>query len=609
VTTIGRYRLEFELGTGSMGSVFKAHDPVLDRTVAIKTIRLDAKHFEEHLQELIARFQHEARSAGRLKHPNIVTVYDYGEHEGAYYLVMEYVAGRTLAQRLSDDGALEPVAAAKLIRQTCAALQAAHAAGVVHRDIKPSNLMIEPDTGLVKVMDFGIAKLEVGDFTRTGTVMGTPSYMSPEQVMGKPVDGRSDLFSLGAVFFELLTGKKAFGGENIATISYRIVNEEPEGFDRVPDAVGQGYADVLKRALAKDPEQRFQTAEQFGAAIDSLCLGSSESDASASADTQPVDASMDTQPVEAPPDPAVPAPVFSASRRNRSRKMAGWLTAGAVIVAAGLFGYLQMGSEGTPPGAGVVEEATPDSAVGAAVGNGETAARAGTAIPTIDTATTVVALDTAPPPPPIWRLAINANPASSAITVDDSIVTASGDSIELVEGLHAVRIEATGFFPVDTMLDLQADVELEVALRRRTGSVEVSASIPGRISIDGRDRGASPFSGSGVRPGVHTVRFVPEIGDVLAQERQVEVKVGQTARVTFDITDGLLRIAVREPRWATVYAGDTRLGDTPLIDFRHPAGVITLRLVREGYRTSERQLRLEPGMRLEWVDVRLEADN
>jgi len=616
-STIGRYQLELELGQGSMGAVYRAHDPMLDRTVAVKTIRLDAAHFAENLDELVARFQHEARAAGRLKHPNIVTVYDYGEHEGVYFLVMEYVAGQTLAQRLATDGALPPRDAALVAQQTCMALEAAHRAGVVHRDIKPGNMMIDAQTGLVKVMDFGIAKLEVGDLTRTGTVMGTPSYMSPEQVMGRRVDGRSDLFSLGAVFFELLTGHKAFGGENIATITYRIVNEEPQEFGRVPQELGDGYAYVVGSALAKDPAERFQTAGEFRAALETYCIGGSvpppvlpTGDVSAAAGGVSGGfggAGGHSGPQDSFPSISVPqpGPVFSQPRRTRSRRLAVWLTAAIVLLTAGLFSWLQLGDvvrpAGAPGGAATLPVAgTPPSGT-------QTAGGASLAGANVRDAPA----DPVPPPPAQWSLSIDAEPEGATITVADSLPVVSGDTLTLTEGPYTIHVEAPGYLPVDTTVALTANVVLALSLTRRpptTGTLEVRASVPGRVSLNGRDQGQAPVTGARLRPGQYTVRFTPDVSDALADERPVTIRVGEATRTLFDITDGLLTVAIREPRWAKVYAEDRVLGDTPLIDYRLPAGVYTLRLVRDGYRTAERMVRLSAGAQFEWVDAVLEPE-
>src|SRR6266567_390823 len=218
VTKAGRYEIVGELGRGAMGVVYKAMDPVIGRTVAVKTIRLSEEGTGLSRPELLTRFQTEARAAGLLTHPNIVVVFDAGEEDGLYYITMELVEGKSL-QALLDGGQAFPLPRTlRIMEQTCGALQFAHERNVVHRDIKPANLMLTADD-TVKVTDFGTAKiLQFGTVQQTAHVMGTPSYMSPEQVKGRAVDGRSDIFSLGVMLYEMVTGEKPFPGQNITTV-------------------------------------------------------------------------------------------------------------------------------------------------------------------------------------------------------------------------------------------------------------------------------------------------------------------------------------------------------------------------------------------------------
>src|SRR5437763_2004652 len=210
VTKAGRYEIVGDLGRGAMGVVYKAVDPVIGRTVAVKTIRLSEEGTGLSRPELLTRFQTEARAAGLLTHPNIVVVFDAGEEDGLYYITMELVEGKSL-QALLDDGHAFPLPRTlRIMEQTCSALQFAHERNVIHRDIKPANLMLTADD-TVKVTDFGTAKiLQFGTVQQTAHVMGTPSYMSPEQVKGRAVDGRSDIFSLGVMLYEMVTGEKPF---------------------------------------------------------------------------------------------------------------------------------------------------------------------------------------------------------------------------------------------------------------------------------------------------------------------------------------------------------------------------------------------------------------
>jgi hypothetical protein len=263
VTKAGRYEIVGELGRGAMGIVYKAVDPVIGRTVAVKTIRLSEEGTGLKRPELLTRFQTEARAAGLLTHPNIVVVYDAGEEDGLYYITMELVEGKSL-QALLDGGHSFPLPRTlRIMDQTCSALQFAHERNVVHRDIKPANLMLTADD-TVKITDFGTAKiLQFGSTQQTSHVMGTPSYMSPEQVKGRAVDGRSDIFSLGVMLYEMITGEKPFPGQNITTVIYKIVNEDPVPPRQIDPSIHPGISSVVMRALAKEPEQRYQSCREM----------------------------------------------------------------------------------------------------------------------------------------------------------------------------------------------------------------------------------------------------------------------------------------------------------------------------------------------------------
>lgn len=257
---LGKYRIEGILGKGAMGVVYKAFDPHIERTVALKTIRKEL--FSDAQQtELIARFKNEAQAAGRLNHPNLVMVYDYGEDSESAYIAMEFVDGFALNTLLSADKPVNMPRINAWMSDLLQALEYAHSQGVVHRDIKPANLLITR-AGHVKVGDFGIARIESSTLTQTGSMIGTPSYMSPEQFLGDTVDGRSDVFSAGIVLYQLLTGVRPFIGST-TVVMQQILNAVPTAPSVHNAALGASFDRVVARALAKAPADRFTCARDF----------------------------------------------------------------------------------------------------------------------------------------------------------------------------------------------------------------------------------------------------------------------------------------------------------------------------------------------------------
>jgi serine/threonine-protein kinase len=267
---LGRYRIDTKLGEGAMADVYRAYDESIDRPVAVKVLKEELARDSE----LSARFLREARAAGALSHPNIATVYDVGVVEGATYIAMELIEGQTLDLALQAQGRFPYERVLDLAIQLASALDYAHRAGVVHRDLKPSNILLTADGRTAKLLDFGVARIdrdtaseqELGR-TQFGQLMGTPRYMSPEQALGTPVDHRSDLFSLGVVFYELITGKVAFPGTTLATLAIKIAQEQVEPIERSAADCPRGTSFIIDKLLAKKPEQRFQTAEALGDAL------------------------------------------------------------------------------------------------------------------------------------------------------------------------------------------------------------------------------------------------------------------------------------------------------------------------------------------------------
>jgi serine/threonine-protein kinase len=265
---LGRYQLEREIGRGAMGVVYLGRDTAINRQVAIKAIPLASEFSDAELDEARARFFREAETAGRLNHPNIVTIYDVGEERGLAYIAMEYLKGRHLSDYATSNNLLEPRKVLEVIGRTADALGFAHKQQVVHRDIKPANLMYDAATDVLKITDFGIARLTGAGSTRTGIVLGTPSFMSPEQLEGRTVTGHSDLFSLGVSLFQLLTGQLPFTADSMTGLMQQIAEAPHPPLRAFRPDLPACVESVIDRALAKNPDARFDSGAQMAAALD-----------------------------------------------------------------------------------------------------------------------------------------------------------------------------------------------------------------------------------------------------------------------------------------------------------------------------------------------------
>ncbi len=262
ISTLGRYKIVSEIGQGAMGTVYKAVDPIIDRTVAIKTINLNLSRQE--LEEYEARFQQEIKAAGRLNHPNIVTIYDVGKTEQVAYMAMEYLEGQELKDMIASGKLPTADQVVNIIAQVADGLWFAHQQDIVHRDVKPSNIMVLKG-GIAKITDFGIARLPNSAVkTMTGLILGSPRYMSPEQVIGKAIDARSDIFSLGVVLYEALTGIAPFDGDNVNAIMYATVNTTPPPPSMHAKSLPPMLDLIVAKAMAKLLEDRYQTIKELG---------------------------------------------------------------------------------------------------------------------------------------------------------------------------------------------------------------------------------------------------------------------------------------------------------------------------------------------------------
>jgi serine/threonine protein kinase len=355
---IGRYQITRELGRGAMGVVYHAIDPVIGRPVAIKTLRLRDVDDADHRRRLRERLFREARSAGALSHPGIVTIYDMDEVDGLAYIAMEFVDGETLEEILSRPKLISKDRLTEVLRQAAAALDYAHRKGVIHRDVKPANIMIDL-TGAVKITDFGIAKItQLEGQTLTGVLVGTPNYMSPEQVQGHDIDGRSDQFSLGVIAYEMLTGERPFAGEQISTVVYKIVSEQPTPVQNINTSLNEGVDRALRKALHKKPDRRYSTCTAFTTGLDATLATAGNwrvlarktyqamptAAAGAVARTfRPVQKAAVSKPASAAPSPAaIVAKVPEKTAKKQCRTVGDWLIlfAGGAVILCGILALL-----------------------------------------------------------------------------------------------------------------------------------------------------------------------------------------------------------------------------------------------------------------------------
>jgi serine/threonine-protein kinase len=353
--TLGKYQIRGVLGRGAMGTVYDGWDPVIGRRVAIKTVRL-LDHADPEAQEGLERFKREAQAAGRLSHPNIVGVYDYGETDETAYIVMEFVEGQSLKQMLDARERFQIAETVRIMEQVLAGLQFSHDSGVVHRDIKPGNVMIAKG-GRVKLADFGIARIESSVMTQDGTMLGTPAYMSPEQLMAQTVDSRSDLYSAGVMLYQLLTGERPFEG-GLTAIIHKALNTTPPRPSEISVTAPASLDAVVARAMAKRPFDRYPDADSFARDLRAAVATpapSVEMDG---------DATLVTRPAPPPPMPApqpapVQAPALAAPEDGGSGKVVLVGIAAAVVLAIGIGAWLALRPSTTAPPVEVARTETP----------------------------------------------------------------------------------------------------------------------------------------------------------------------------------------------------------------------------------------------------------
>jgi serine/threonine-protein kinase len=462
----GRYEVVAEIGQGAMGRVYKGFDPLTQRHVAIKAIK-DEILAQDEKGDYVKRFQREARAAGGLSHPNIITIFDVGEN----YFVMEYLEGKNLLAILAERGPLSLEETLEIVSPVAGALAYAHSKGVYHRDIKPANIMVFPDNRPV-ITDFGLAHLESTVMTTAGQFLGSPSYMSPEQIIGEEITPRADLFSLSVVTYEMLTGQKPFPGENITTVVYRVVHSAPIPPHQVNPALPEEYEDIFAVALAKKPEDRFASFSELVSALnlkefDRLSLPKKKVESMADSTV------VSLVPDDAPGDGFEQETLALSARRVESES------------SATSRKRTEGGKSGGALGIALVVAAALALAVGGIFW---------------------MAPDAAP-----LALSVQTDPEGAEVFIDDAPVGVSPVALSPVtEGEHVVRVTKAGFLPLEETVSISGGARPEplvLALQPARISLFVESIPPGAlVSIDGAEAGKTPLEDFEVDPGQHEVQ-------------------------------------------------------------------------------------------------------
>ena len=521
---IGRYVIQGELGRGAMGVVYRAQDPAIGRTVAVKTIRIGQFNDEKEIKHVQDRMMREAQAAGILSHANIVTIYDIQHENDTAFIFMEFVDGETLEKLLLSDTPIDRQFILRLLKQAAEALDYAHERGIVHRDVKPANIMVRRD-GMAKIADFGIARMQSHSLTQTGQILGTPNYMSPEQISGKTVDGRADQYSLAVMLYEVLTGEKPFVADSLPTLLFRVVSEVPQPVPRLNPTLSPAIDEVLQRALAKNPEERFPTCSEFIGALERACerapgwttlaRGGGLSGATMAGSVhqsapkpvvlpraEPVPVKPAAPVAVVPPAPAH-APFVAAAKATRgSKPKFNTMAILVVAVCAALVGAVAIGAKlrhdkrqtaTREPVAAVVEPVTPSEPKKA-----DPPKIVAVAKPNLQITDPPKTKESLPPvtATPVatggaMAVAIRSTPEGARVVIDEGKLPPCTTPclLELPKGRHTATMMLDTYKSELRIFYVPQDAAISVILEKRKGILEVNSTPPGAtITIDGAEQ-------------------------------------------------------------------------------------------------------------------------
>jgi eukaryotic-like serine/threonine-protein kinase len=505
---IGRYEIIDELGRGAMGGVYRAKDPAMGRVVAVKTILPNVLAGEDG-NEFRERFYREARAAGALAHPGIVPMFDVGEHEGMPYLVMEYVSGQTLAQAMREGGLATLDRVCEIGHQLAEALAYAHRNGVVHRDIKPANVLLTSrevyGVERSKITDFGVAKLTAGAMTTTGKMVGTPAFMPPEQFTGAPIDGRTDIFSVGVILYWMTTGEQPFAGETMTSVSYKVVHTDPIPPSKLNPAISSGLEAVILKCLAKNPSDRFQTGDDLARALGTLRSGANATGLSQSAPVMATgvsDATIEATPslrpqstirpsvvTGAPPPGAVPVSAEAAALKSRNNTT---MIVSALVVLAIANGIAWFGFHHSPAPAAPTAPSLPSTTT---TPQAPAAQQAASAAPTASSASTSAA----------------AKPSAAVVKAPAPL----NAGVSTTPAPSPAPVTKPGAVPVDfdpKSLDGKDNTRLKLDLSKIPPTFPFQVQMDGKLYFKGRAGKKADFDMLFAPPGVHELRITVGTG-------------------------------------------------------------------------------------------------
>ena len=564
--TLGRYKIIKEIGRGAMGVVYQGYDPKIDRIVALKTIRKDRLAESRDVEDLVTRFQKEVRATGKLVHPNIIIIYDTGEDEETAYIAMEYIEGDTLENLIQRGIRLPMEKIIDIIDKICDGLEYTHRQGIVHRDLKPSNIMLVKGER-VKITDFGISKA-VGaassPLTQEGILLGTPSYMSPEQITGKEIDGRSDLFSVGIILYQLLTGERPFVGDTIPALLYNIVNKDPVSPSQIGSTIPALFDEVLAKALAKNPENRYQTARDFVEDVRRASQG---------------EALMEVPSIEKTMTVAEGVTREIYPKRKRYGLLAGFAVLLLALVVGGY--YWMYDRTPVPPEEEGISEVKVEEQV----------------------ATPVKKEPVKPmlPPAPVGTMVVSSIPSGATVFLDGEEheeLTPTAINEVPVGKQYEIRVKKEGFQPwVDTVeAKPNKTLAIEVPLERLMGTIVVRSDPPGAVVfVDGKEYKNTPTEIGSVTVGEkHEIKLEKE--GFKAWTRTVEPEADKSLPIKAKLERLVGTIVVKsDPPGAVVFVDGKKYKNTPTeVESVTVGEKHEIKLEKEGFKPWTRTVEPEP---------------